>query len=289
MVASYEGRITHAAPGPIGGSIEATICGGHLDVRLRLPHDVNPTEDSPEFLKPGIDLGLNYGAVRPSVVEEVLSTRRVLRFATRLEARLNGDLLIAVRPSDVPETAKDYDADLLAIEQFAYDLDVVQRHTDHFFNVPESMLLGDRVKMRVARLLIEGHVVASPRARRFTVEMTGNDTPEVRASLWEPRSIVWPAGPYAVTVDGRELTIGDLYAVHPAATAINADEAIAALDAGAAQGFQVHFRPGDDPYFYLTLADVSPDEAVRRSLAQWTLYGVDQPGAPDDDSAARLA
>jgi hypothetical protein len=119
--------------------------------------------------------------------------------------------------------------------------------------------------------------------------MTGNDTPEVRASLWEPRSIVWPAGPYAVTVDGRELTIGDVYAVHPAATAINADEAIAALDAGAAQGFQVHFRPGDDPYFYLTLADVSPDEAVRRSLAQWTLYGVDQPGAPDDDSAARLA
>ena len=120
MGASYEGRITHAAPGPIGGSIEATFCGGHLDVRLRLPHDVNPTEDSPEFLKPGIDLGLNYGAVRPSVVEEVLSTRRVLRFATRLEARLNGDLLIAVRPSDVPETAKDYDADLLAIEQFAY-------------------------------------------------------------------------------------------------------------------------------------------------------------------------
>ena len=131
------------------------------------------------------------------------------------------------------------------------------------------MLLGDRVKMRVARLLIEGHIVASPRAaihRR-------NDRqrhPEVRASLREPRSIVWPAGPYAVTVDGRELTIGDVYAVHPAATTINADEAIAALDAGAAQGFQVHFRPGDDPYFYLTLADVSPDEAVRRSLAQWT-------------------
>jgi hypothetical protein len=88
----------------------------------------------------------------------------VLRFGTRLEARLNGDFLIAVRPCDVPETAKDYDADLLAIEQFAYDLDVVQRHTDHFFNVPESMLLGDRVKMRVARLLIEGHIVASPRA-----------------------------------------------------------------------------------------------------------------------------
>ena len=36
------------------------------------------------------------------------------------------------------------------------------------------------------------------------------------------------AGPFVVVVDGRELTIGDVYAVHPAATPINGDEATAA-------------------------------------------------------------
>ena len=32
----------------------------------------------PTFLKPGIDLTLNYGALRPAAPKEVLSTRRVL-------------------------------------------------------------------------------------------------------------------------------------------------------------------------------------------------------------------
>ena len=59
---------------------------------------------------------LDYPRVRPSVVEEVLSTRRVLRFATRLEARINGELLVAVRPSEAPRTTDDYDADLLALD-----------------------------------------------------------------------------------------------------------------------------------------------------------------------------
>lgn len=283
VIASYEGRITHAAAGPIGGSIEAKFCGGHLGVRIRVPHDIESINDSSERFGSGIDLELDYGSVPPSVVERVLSTRRMLRYAPRLEAHINSDFLMAMQLSGVSESAEDYEADLLAIEQFAYDLDVVQRHTGQFFDIPEYMHPGDRVNIRVARLLIEGHIVASPRAPRFTMRMTGHDTPEVRTALRGPRSIMWPAGSHAVTVSGRELTIGDVYAVHPAATAINADEAIAALDAGEAQDFEVHFRPGDDPYFYLTLADAPPREVMRRSLAQWTLCGVDQPGVPDGD------
>jgi len=89
-----------------------------------------------------------------------------------------------------------------------------------------------------------------------------------------------------VEIAGRELAVGDVYALHTQATAINGDEAIAALDAGNAKGFEVHFRPGDDPYFYLTLANESPDQVVRRHLAQWTLWGVDQPGVSEDDSYA---
>ncbi|BBY28880.1 hypothetical protein MSEDJ_29760 [Mycolicibacterium sediminis] len=283
VVATFEGRITHAAPGAIGGSIEAAFCGGHLDVRLRVPHDIEMTPDAGgDFPAPGLDLKLNYENVRPSVVEDVLSTRRVLCFATRLEFAIGGDLLARVQTE--ARNASDYDGDLLAIEQFAYDLDVVQRHTNHFFDIPEEIRPGDRVKLRVARLLIEGHIVASPRARVFTLGMTGVDTPEVRAPLLGPQSIVWPAGPYAVEIAGRELTIGDVYALHTQATAINGDEAIANLDAGNAEGFEVHFRPGDDPYFFITLANDSPDNVLRRHLAQWTLWGVDQPGVSDDDS-----
>ena len=220
-------------------------------------------------------------------MEDVLSTRRVMCFATGLEFRIDGELIAKVR-TDGRRAAEDYDEDLLAIQQFAYDLDVVQRHTNQFFDMPDELRPGDRVKLRVARILIEGHIVASPRARVLTLGMTGADTPEVRAPLLGPQSIVWPAGPYAVEIAGHELAIGDVYAVHPQATAINGDEAIAALDAGDAEGFEVHFRPGEDPYFYLTLANAPPEEIMRRNLAQWTLSGVDQPGIADDDESFEL-
>lgn len=283
IVASFEGSITHSAPGTIGGSIEAAFCSGHLDVRLRLPHDIELAKGAgAEFPAPGLDLSLNYDSVRPSVVEEVLSTRRVICLATRLEFAIDGEVVAKVQ-TDGPRTASDYDEDLIAIEQFAYDLDVVQRHTNRFFDIPKEMRPGDRVKLRVARLLIEGYIVASPLARVFTVGMTGGDAPEVRASLLEPQSIAWPAGPYAVEIAGRQIIIGDVFTLHKQATPINGDEAIAALEAGNAEGFEVHFRPGDDPYFYLTLANESPDQVLRRQIAQWTLRGVDQPGVSDYD------
>lgn len=289
LVASFEGRITHAAPGQIGGSIEATLCSGNLDVRLRLPHDIEPAATSgSDFPPPGLDLRLNYGTVRPSIVEEVLSTYRVLSFAGRLKFFVNGDFLATVAMHG-HQTAEEYDEDLLAIEQFAYDLDVVQRHTNFFFDIPDELHPGDRVMLRVARLLIEGHIVASPRARVFTAGMTGVDTPEIRAPLLEPQSIVWPAGPYAVEIAGRELIIGEVYAVHPQVTAINGDEAIAALDAGRADGFQVRFRPGNDPYFYLTLANEPPEQIPRRNLAQWSLSGVKQPGTTDENDSSNPA
>jgi hypothetical protein len=136
VVASFEGRITHAAPGTIGGSIEAAFCSDHLDVRLRVPHDIEFAENAgADFPAPGLDLRLNYDNVRPSVVEDVLSTRRVLCFANRLEFAIDGDVLTIVHTQG-PRTASDYDGDLLAIEQFAYDLDVVQRHTKPLLRHP---------------------------------------------------------------------------------------------------------------------------------------------------------
>jgi hypothetical protein len=44
----------------------------------------------------------------------------------------------------------------------------------------------------------------------------------------------------------------------PSLAAINADEAIAALDARTAAGFHVNYRPGGEPYFYLAVASRSP-------------------------------
>ena len=111
--------------------------------------------------------------------------------------------------------------------------------------------------------------------------MNGEDSTELRTQLTRPQQqIVWPVGPYAETIDGRELLIGDVYAVHPRAVILNGQEAIAALDSGQAKEFHVISKPADEPYFYVTLADVGQREVATRYMAAWTLYGVEQPGLP---------
>lgn len=282
MVASFEGRITHAASGSVGGSIEADFCDGHLRVGLRMHQEGALPDPVPTFLKPGIDLTLNYGALRPAALEEVLATRRVLCFATHLEAYVQGQRLFRALSTNPPQTAEDYDLDLLAAEQFAYDLDVVQQHTGFFFDVPDTLDPVDRVRIRIARLLLEGHIVASPRVPKFTLGLTGVDSPQLRKNLTEPCHICWPAGPYEVPLGGRRLPIGDVYVAHPQAIAVNGAAAIAALESAEAEGFLVEFRPGEDEYFYVTLADVPSDQAERRSVSEWSLHGITQPNTMPD-------
>ena len=79
-----------------------------------------------------------------------------------------------------------------------------------------------------------------------------------------PASPVWP--------------VAQPHAIHPHATAINADDAIAAIDSGAAAGFLVDYRPGDDPFFYLALANRPPTDIPGKPTRLWGLIGINQPG-----------
>ena len=73
-----------------------------------------------------------------------------------------------------PITLAEYDEELLIVEQLADDLDAVQRHCGAHFNMPEAVTPAERVDLRVARILIEGGIVASPKAPRFTFPLTGS-------------------------------------------------------------------------------------------------------------------
>jgi hypothetical protein len=83
-----------------------------------------------------------------------------------------------------------------------------------------------------------------------------------------------------VAVGNRTPIIGQVYPVHHAAVPTNPNEAVAALNSAESKGVQVHYRPGDDPFFYLSLADVPADEVFNKVVAEWSLIGVDQPGLP---------
>lgn len=280
--ASFESTITHAAPGPLGGSIETALCDGRMRVRFRLPHQLEPVITA--VSSPGADLNYDIGSARPAAVAEVLGTARYLRTAHKIALYIDGEHAATVGGIS-PVTIGEYGLDELIFEQYADDLAIIQSHTNIYFPMPTTVTPNERIAARVARHLINGEIVASPSAPIFALTLSGEQTPDLRDRLQAPRFAVWPvAEPHTVTIGGRRLVIGDVYVIHPRATAVNADAAIAALDAGCAAGFQVHYRPGEDPFFYLTLANRPRTDIPGKPTRLWGLIDINQPGTGSDDA-----
>ena len=212
-VASFQGEITHAAPGPLGGSIETILCDGRMRVRFRLPHQLGPID--PRVTPPGAELDYDIGSARPATVAEVLSTARYLRTAHSIALYIDGNHAATVGGIP-PATIGEYGLDELIFEQYADDLAIIQRHTNTYFPMPTTVTPDDRIAARVARHLINGEIVASPSAQVFTHTLSGERTQDLLDQLHEPRFVVWPvAEPHTVTIGGRELIIGDVYVIHP--------------------------------------------------------------------------
>lgn len=284
VVATYEGTVTHAGSGDIGGTIEAAFFDGRLTVAMRMPHNPDLTElPDNNAHQPGVDVTVSYGPDAPQIVADVLHAAAAIRFSSQLEVHFDGEHA-ATFGGFPPITIDEYDQDLISIEQYAEDLAIVQRHCKQYFGIPQHIQPGGRVAMRVARLLVEGHIVASPKAKLFAVELGADDSPQLRAALSTPRPIGWQSPiPHTVTAGDRTLTIGHVRVIHPRAVVDNLDEVLAALDAGNGKGFHVHYRPETDPFFHLMLATGNGALDLRgKQIAAWSLHGITQPGLPGD-------
>jgi hypothetical protein len=93
---------------------------------------------------------------------------------------------------EAPVTIGEYGIDELIFEQYAEDLEIIQRHTNTSFPMPTSVAPQDRIAARVARHLIDGEIVASPTAPGFTLALSGEDSAELRAHLLTSHFVVWP-------------------------------------------------------------------------------------------------
>ncbi|BBZ38314.1 hypothetical protein [Mycobacterium conspicuum] len=283
-IASHEGCVTHADIGTAGGSIEGKFCDERLHLKFLIPFEA-VRRDEPTRVKVGAHMTVDLSRPgRPVVVQETLALARLVRFAPRIEVHIDGQLVTSV--TQVPGIAADNDTDYLIIEQLAEDLDIVQRYCGQFFDLPAEVTFKERVELRVARLLVQGHIVAHPGAKELAFSLDGQDSEELRVDLSTPRLLVlrMPSD-HEITVGGRTLSLGPVYVIDPAATPVNGAEAIAALDRGEGNGFVVRVRPATNPYFCLALANKPAEELDLRQQAMWSLIGVDQPQAPGAPAA----
>ncbi len=268
-IASHEGCITHLGKGTRGLSLKAAFYEDRLTVDLTFP--VSP--DIPD-IPTSAQISKSIAGARPRVVLDVLRLAGQFRAAWKVEAFIEGAFLMSL----LIEPGNEIESDDIVFEEFATDLDVVQQHCQQYFAFPNSISPLERVELRVARILIDGGIVATPQAPAVTLTLNGQDSEELRATLAEPVVPVVVVHPnYTVTLGDRTLPIGPVWLFHPAAALADSTLAIAALDAGEAADFEIDYVPTNGPYFFAAMAELPQERIHNQPQTLWELHDITQP------------
>ncbi|MFI1415677.1 hypothetical protein ACH4Y0_38035 [Streptomyces sp. NPDC020707] len=243
VVASYPGVLKHLGRGSTGRSVRVELAGGQL--QLLMP-DAPGAAASLKFM-------FSLAGLDPAAALRVLRLHRRIAAGGAFEVRTVQGAVGGGEIPPLPEAARRASAQL---QLFLEDLDVVQRHCEQYFPVPDELPYQERIAPRIARLLVDGHCVVSPFLPQARITLNGHDSPAVRALLsGEPHAVQLPCEAYTVQVAGRRLELGAVGAFHPEA-AVEPDSARAArtaLEAGRGDGAEVAVRPADGGRFRMML------------------------------------
>ncbi|WP_040905006.1 hypothetical protein [Streptomyces griseoflavus] len=202
---------------------------------------------------------------------------RLLRIYERIaaggafEVRASAGVIGGGKLPPRPEAARQEAARLRG---YIEDLEAVQRHCEQYFPIPDELTPADRIALRMARLLIQGHCVASPFLTRARFTLNGQDSPTLRSLLsGEPHAVRGSIAAFALTLAGRHLELGPVHFYHPHVTVETEDgrRALAALEAGRGEGCEVTVRPVGGECFRHLLRDAAPGSG-------WTPVPLELPG-----------
>ncbi|RRQ26143.1 hypothetical protein DK926_19275 [Rhodococcus sp. Eu-32] len=272
----YEGTVTHIGNGGIGGALEVDFFNGHHTVRIlhAFTDTTEPIEVTSKF---------HLRKISPSDAVGVIDIAYLLRApAGTLKVFFEDDFLMSMT-HDSPTTR--IDPDLEIIRSIADDLAVVQRHCKQVFNLPDTVTAKERIDLRVARLLVDGHAVESPDLSRITLTLNGDDTPELRDALTGARQSLRLEGTsYEFSIGRKKLDVGQVFISDPETYVIDPSPALEALDKNEAEDTKIELAPGTTRYFRCILATKEEPALFRDPPTPWNLPGIDQPLTPIDRS-----
>ncbi|MFW0797776.1 hypothetical protein AAFP30_28500 [Gordonia sp. CPCC 205515] len=271
IVATQEGTTTEVHHGTRGITSVMSFHGGRLTVNAEIPY----TESSGATT---MTVGYDPHGLSPRAVAQLLETVLRLHVEQEAEFLLDGRLLTKYsRPAQ--EIDDNEFKEVALIWNFADDLAKVLDHSRQNMTFPDSFSVDDRVHARVARQLISGHIVASPLAQGVIGHIP-EDSPineDVRKILTTRQYRLCPAGRYVAPIAGRDFDLGEAIAVHPETWVENGSNIVEALERHENSGRHFVLRPGDDPYFFIYLADTAPHDYADRWFVGWNLDGIDEP------------
>ncbi|MFI6774235.1 hypothetical protein [Nocardia sp. NPDC050412] len=284
QIISHEGRISHFNHGSDGIAVRIEFYG-HLHIELLFPLGKSQTGH--------IEVNYNFRRIRPNEalgLEEILTAINQTDLTCKVYIEDEPVTSLALLPAETgPLSDQDEVKNLLSV---AADLKVVQDYCHVSFAIPVGIPMIERIHLRVARLLLDGYVTASPEPIPGIHILDGRDYPQLRTLLTgEPTLARFTASVIPFSFGKKELFLKEVVVFHPRTIALNGAEALDALDAGRSEGFRLQVNPGDDPCFYLAMPSRmgNPPPAYGQwRTAAWNLPGVTQPTMNQYDVVSEL-
>ncbi|RKT02968.1 hypothetical protein BX286_0888 [Streptomyces sp. 3211.6] len=264
---AHEGTVRAHGKGQLGSSLDLAFTG----FRLTIYH----ADDAGVPTAANCDVDLT--GLSCSDALQALDIYDLVLEGSAFHLRLNGQELASGAFPGAAVTRDDIER-LARLRLTVEDLHVVQQHACHYFSVPSELRPADRVLLRIARLLIEGHCVANPFLASLTIELNGQDSPALRALLMGEGAANRALLPtFNLPLADRELPLGPVHIYHPHVRAEDAEQVLHALAAGHAEGQKVTLRPADGESYRLYLA--RPGDATDLSTLTPTPLAIPGPSS----------
>lgn len=265
----FEGLITHQAYGTLGSTVRASF-DDLATLIMKIPFDGPPT------------FKMNLTSIVGRPVRDVHRALQMLRsFQPGCSVDLYiGDSHTAIQVPDAPMSRED-DA---WTEALVDDLFVIENsHLRAKFIVPEEVAPSDRINIRVARLLLEGHQTVYAPGQSIAVTLSGELDDALFKLLTEGGVLLLTQQATPFVIQGGKYNLGPGVIYHPHVKASEGAEMILALQAGTAAGRVVHLYPVDEtPFRVWLLPEGDAREGRRPSYVPWGIPTFDEPDPPQE-------
>jgi hypothetical protein len=242
---SYRTDVVHAGTGSNGYSLNLRL---DRETELELLIGEDQTDFRGKF-------GIHQ--TTPAAALETLALHRDLLESTHFAIEIEGRSLRLHRAGE-PVVDSDVVEALQDLELLAEDLDIVQRHCRVRFPIPTALSATQRIDLRVARLLIEGHCVVYRGARTFTATLNGTFDPPLKALISSDSTAIRIDQDIELKIDNKRLPLGQLMFFHTRVQFESPEETLAALEAGTANGKQVRLSPLDGDCYHAIIPAARP-------------------------------
>ncbi|MEB0000531.1 hypothetical protein QN367_15720 [Cryobacterium sp. RTS3] len=241
-LATISGSLESMNTGPSGMSLEATFPGGMTQ------HWRFPSQESLSVFEISMDLSGQSGRAMTRAFEFLDS----LQFATELVLELMGisqraKISAAMSPIDNDAGLREFIDDLAFLEaatnvEFAFPTD----------SLPSAM---DRIKIRVARRVLEGKCVISPFDGEMTATLTGEMSEGLENVLLKPGQFLITYEGWTLDALGARANLGEVILYHPRATIADGQGHLDALRRGDGAGRELQLLPDmETPYVMYSAA-----------------------------------